>query len=250
MKRDFHVPEHTEDYVYMSQLLQAYGITKGIEAQRRQKPYNMGTLFWQLNDCWPAVSWSSIDYFGNWKALHYKAKRSFENVLISSKVENHTFKTWIINDDLVSKEGTLSLQLMDFDGNIIWEDSKSVKVDSNSSEIKHELDLTSIQFKRNETVLISRFNESVAYFFFSKLKELKLKQAEIITEITKIKDGFNIKLSRHTLPPAVFLFSEDHGHLSDNFFDLLPNKTKTLKFITKSNDTAKISLKSINNLIR
>src|SRR5690606_36520348 len=86
MARDYLVPNNPEDYVYISQLLQAYGITKGIEAQRRAKPYNMGTLYWQLNDCWPAISWSSIDFSVNWKALHYKAKRSFENVLISSEV--------------------------------------------------------------------------------------------------------------------------------------------------------------------
>ena len=110
MQRDFPVPENPEDYVYISQLLQAYGIIKGIEAQRRAKPFNMGTLYWQLNDCWPAISWSSIDFLGNWKALHYKAKRSFEDVLISSKVENDTLRTWIVNDDLDSKNGMLSLQ--------------------------------------------------------------------------------------------------------------------------------------------
>ena len=61
MERDYPVPQNDEDYVYLSQLVQANGIVMGIEAQRRAKPYNMGTLYWQLNDCWPAVSWSSID---------------------------------------------------------------------------------------------------------------------------------------------------------------------------------------------
>ncbi|RZP18506.1 MAG: glycoside hydrolase family 2 protein, partial [Flavobacteriales bacterium] len=79
MERDFPVPVNGEDYVYMSQVLQAYGMTKGIYAHRRAKPYNMGTLYWQLNDCWPAVSWSSIDGLGNWKALQYQAKKAFEN---------------------------------------------------------------------------------------------------------------------------------------------------------------------------
>lgn len=62
MEHDFPVPDNDEDYVYISQLLQAYGIGKGIEAHRRSRPYNMGSLYWQLNDCWPAVSWSSIDF--------------------------------------------------------------------------------------------------------------------------------------------------------------------------------------------
>ena len=121
MERDFPVPENAEDYVYMSQLLQAYGITKGIEAQRRAKPYNMGTLYWQLNDCWPVVSWSSIDFFGNWKALHYKAKHSFEDVLVTSKVENNILRTYVINDDFESHSGELSVKILDFEGNPLYQ---------------------------------------------------------------------------------------------------------------------------------
>ena len=116
MARDFPVPTQAEDYVYMSQVLQAYGITKGLEAQRRAKPYNMGTLYWQLNDCWPSVSWSSIDFFGNWKALHYKTKKVFENVLVSSKIEDSTLKTFVITDSLKVVTDTIYLKIIDFSG--------------------------------------------------------------------------------------------------------------------------------------
>lgn len=250
MKRDFPVPTSPEDYVYMSQVLQAYGITKGIEAQRRAKPYNMGTLFWQLNDCWPAISWSSIDYFGNWKGLHYKAKRSFENVLISSKIENDILKTWIVTDDLKSEEGLLDLKLIDFNGNTIWQDSKSIKVASNSSEIKYELDLKSIMFNKNETVLISKFNNYASYFYLIKPKDLKLKQAKIIKKITKSKDGFNIELTSKTLQKDVFLFTESKGHFSDNFFDLLPNDSITVHFKTVAKTLNDLELKTFNTFIR
>jgi beta-mannosidase len=74
MKRDYHIPTDFVKYNYVSQLLQARGMQIAIEAHRRAKPYNMGTLYWQLNDCLPVVSWSSIDYLGNWKALHYQIK--------------------------------------------------------------------------------------------------------------------------------------------------------------------------------
>ncbi|WP_452219916.1 glycosyl hydrolase 2 galactose-binding domain-containing protein [Lacinutrix salivirga] len=139
MERDFPVPNTAEDYVYVSQLLQAYGITKGIEAQRRAKPYTMGTLYWQLNDCWPVVSWSSIDFFGNWKALHYKAKRSFEDVLISSKVEDNILKTYIINDDLEGYGGELAIKIIDFKGKELYTTATKIYASSNSSEIKMNL---------------------------------------------------------------------------------------------------------------
>ncbi|MCY1689467.1 hypothetical protein OVA29_00010 [Exiguobacterium sp. SL14] len=69
-----------------------------IEAHSRAKPYNMGTLYWQLNDCWPVVSWSSIDYLGNWKALHYQVKRSFENQVILVEEKEGILTFYAIND--------------------------------------------------------------------------------------------------------------------------------------------------------
>lgn len=250
MERDFPIPDNAEDYVYMSQLLQAYGVTKGIEAQRRAKPYNMGTLFWQLNDCWPAVSWSSIDYFGNWKAQHYKAKQSFENLLISPKIENDILKTWIVNDGLDAHEDILYLKLIDFNGHTIWQDDKTVTVDSNSSAIKYELDLSAIAFHKNAIVLISKFKTETSYFYFVKPKKLKLNEGGIENKITKIKHGFTIELSSKTLQKDVFLFSKTKGHFSDNFFDLLPNTSVTIQFKTESEILDDLQLKSFNNFIR
>ncbi len=68
-----------EDYCYVSQLLQAWGVGYGILQHIKRQPYCMGTLYWQLNDCWPVASWSSIDYYGNWKALHYRVQALFSD---------------------------------------------------------------------------------------------------------------------------------------------------------------------------
>jgi len=250
MKRDFPVPNQPEDYVYMSQLLQAYGMTKGFEAQRRAKPYNMGTLYWQLNDCWPAVSWSSIDYFGNWKAMHYKAKRSFENVLISSRLEKESLNTWVINDNLKPEKGELQMKLIDFNGTIIWEDKKEIVVDSNSSAIKYQFDLSTIQFNKNEIILVSTLNAASSIFYFSKPKDLNLEQKEIRKKITKIEDGFSIELFSDTFQKDVFLFTKEKGHFSDNFFDLLPHKSLIIHFKTESKILDDLQLKSFNNFIR
>ena len=77
MKREYHVPNDFNKFIYTNQLLQAEGMRIGLEAHRRNRPYCMGSLYWQLNDCWPGISWSSRDYNGNWKALHYVAKKVF-----------------------------------------------------------------------------------------------------------------------------------------------------------------------------
>ena len=106
MERDFQLPNKFEDYVYVSQLLQAEGMKTAMEAHRRAKPYNMGTLYWQFNDCWPVTSWSSVDYFGNWKAFHYQAKRSLKNILLSVNEENESYKTEVIETHLIEREST------------------------------------------------------------------------------------------------------------------------------------------------
>ena len=250
MNRDFPVPDNAEDYVYMSQLLQAYGITKGIEAQRRAKPYNMGTLYWQLNDCWPSVSWSSIDYFGNWKALHYKAKHSFEDVLISSKVESDTLKTWVVNDKFDNVSGRIHMMLMDFDGHIIWENTQTRIIETNVSQLIIQQDLKAINFKKQKAVLVYTFKGKTSFYYFVKPKDLQLNQGEINTEITKIEDGFTIELSSKTFQKDVFLFTDEKGHFSDNFFDMLPDKIYSIHFKTKADKLEDLNLKSFNNFIR
>ncbi|MDO4757175.1 MAG: glycoside hydrolase family 2 protein, partial [Parabacteroides sp.] len=72
MERDYVVPEKFEDFVYVGMVMQGVGMRRAFDAHRRNKPYCMGTLYWQLNDNWPVVSWSGRDYYGNWKALYYQ----------------------------------------------------------------------------------------------------------------------------------------------------------------------------------
>ncbi|MEH6536277.1 MAG: glycoside hydrolase family 2 protein [Psychroserpens sp.] len=249
MQRDFSVPDNAEDYVYVSQLLQAYGITKGIEAHRRARPYNMGTLFWQLNDCWPAVSWSSIDYFGNWKALHYQAKKSFENVLVSNIEEDNILKTYIINDNTGSFYDMLSIKILDFNGTIIKEYSKGLNIEGNSSEIKHQLNLSSLNLNKNEVFVSSSFNNKIYSFYLAKPKDLKLQKAPIEQTITKTVNGFQITLRSTTLQKNVYLYTKVKGHFSDNYFDLTPNETVTIEFETEVNTLNDLKIKTLNDLM-
>jgi beta-galactosidase/beta-glucuronidase len=78
-----------EDFCYVSQLLQAWGTGYGIFQHIKQQPHCMGTLYWQLNDCWPVASWSSIDYYGNWKALHYRAQALYADNVDLKKWEQY-----------------------------------------------------------------------------------------------------------------------------------------------------------------
>jgi beta-mannosidase len=246
MKRDYNIPTSDEDYAYVSQLLQAKGIVMGIEAHRRAKPYNMGTLFWQLNDCWPAISWSSIDYFGNWKALQYKAKKAFENVLIAYKENKFNILTYIVNDTFEGLNGILNMKVIDFKGNDIWSNSQEISVGENTSQQVYSI--PNVNIDRKNHVYVTEFNGEKSVYFFSNPKDLNLVKGEINKEITKTKTGFSITLKSTFLQKDVFLFTKEKGHFSDNFFDLLPNEPITIEFKSEATSLEDIKIKSLNSI--
>ena len=237
MERDFVVPKIFEDYFYVSQLLQARGMKIAIEAHRRAKPYCMGTLYWQLNDCWPVTSWSSLDYYGNWKAFHYQAKRSFENLLFSVEEESNKYKVFLINDNFENYSGNLELELLSFDGNSLWKVSKEVTIKENSSMIVYEIPKDEFE-KRDlkNCVLHIQFNQIAANYFFVKPKDLKLQKPNI--QIRKVEEQ-TIEISSDILAKNVFLSSTNNAFFEDNYFDLLPNEKRIIK-LSKAPENLKI----------
>jgi beta-mannosidase len=240
MERDYVMPKDFEDYLYVSQLLQARGMKTAIEAHRRAKPYCMGTLFWQLNDCWPVTSWSSLDYFGNWKAFQYQAKRSFESLLLSVEDENEKYKVFLVNDSFEKQSGKLELELLSFDGRLLWKTSKEIAVEENSSTAIYEIlkeDLRS--FNLQQTVLKVKFNEVQSQYFFVKPKDLKLQKPNIQI---KILNDVMIEISSDVLAKDVFLSSEKDVFFEDNYFDVLPNEKRVIKL---SKPVQNIKIKSL-----
>ncbi len=106
-------PKDFEEYVHLSQLSQAYGMEIAIEAHRTAKPYNMGTLYWQLNDAWPVTSWSSIDYYGNPKVFYERLKTLYAPVLLS--LDKKDYGVFVTSDLMRSIEGTLTVTVCDLE---------------------------------------------------------------------------------------------------------------------------------------
>jgi len=240
----------------MSQLLQAKGMSMGVKAQRRAKPYNMGTLYWQLNDCWPVVSWSSIDYFGNWKAMQYKIAQAYEDVIISSHIENDTLNVYLVNDNLDSIEDLLWVSVKDYSNNVLWKDSKPITVKGNSSDIKYQLPLSQINFPKDEIYFDARFDTFGEHFFFVKPKELKLRQDDFNSQFIKMDNGIKVIISSDTYQKDVFLSTKYKGWFHENFFDLYPGQCKWIYFLSDDLRLKEIQtiddlkIKSFNNFIR
>ena len=238
--RDYNQPKDFENLLYVSQLLQAHGIKIGIEAHRRNRPRCMGSLYWQLNDCWPVVSWSGIDYYGKWKALHYTVKDVFSSLLISHEELDDRFNIFVISDSLDSIDATLKLRLIDFQGNELKKWSEEINVVSSSSAIKMNLlksellDESRLKDKLLLLELIDKSNNILTQnkIYFAPFKELELSKPNLSYSILEKEDVFEVILRTEKLVKDVFLVSSSTSNFSDNFFDLLPGIEKKV-FIEK-----------------
>lgn len=241
MQRDYTVPKEFDDFVYVGLVMQGAGMRMGIEAHRRNKPYCMGTLYWQLNDSWPVVSWSSIDYWGNAKALYYQAKRAFSPIMLSVDQQADELFIYLVSDELEArKDLTLCVEIKDFFGNKIPYEippKRVVEAKANSTIQIDRVDLNQYikpsqkQTHYAEIILLDAQNNEVAHaiHFFDKTKELQLPNSKIHMKQSDAIGYTTITLWSDTLCKDVFVETPIQGvDYSDNFFHLQPKQPKTI----------------------
>ena len=233
MERDYPIPKSFDNYIYVSQLLQAEGMKTAIEAHRRAMPYCMGTLYWQLNDCWPVTSWSSIDYDGNWKALHYQVKKSYNDLLVSFEEKNDSVLVFIVSDKLENIKGNLTITVLDFDGKIVLTENVETIVKSNNSSIYYYFDKSKLkgEFNLNNLVLSATFNNVnfniKSLHYFVKPKDLLLQKPTINF---RYLNKNQIEISSDKLAKNVYLRTDNKPYqFEENYFDLLPNEKKIIQ---------------------
>ena len=241
MKGYYPIPEDFDDFVYVSQLLQAEGIRTGILAQRRAKPFCMGSLYWQLNDCWPAISWSSIDYLGNWKALHHVVKQDFKNIILSPYLHNDTLKVFVISDTLTEIDIKINISIMDFYGGVKNKEILTNEIPANTSTLvfkKSVSELANFNTKKDHLIYIELSDSENKILdsrtvLFEKPKNLDLKKMNFYSSYHVTKEGVELELKSTIYIKSFFIESTIEGELSDNYFDLIPGKTKNVTFKTK-----------------
>lgn len=239
--RDYKKPKDFESYDYVSQLLQAGGIVSAIEAHRRGMPQCMGTLYWQLNDCWPVVSWSSRDYYGRKKALHYALPQAFGKMLISPYLEDGRVKVSICSEDTSLAKAVMTVRVMDFSGNLITDEGFSVEIPGNSSLVYYDTLQTALLGKIDPKSVLMLVTLKGGMFdpfkarnilYFVPPKDLDLPEVTVGKTVTKTLNGYSINLSSDKLVKNLFISTTAKGEFSDNYFDLLPGVPTTIEFKT------------------
>ncbi len=236
MGHSYKQPAGFEDQLYVGQLLQAEAMKTAIEAHRSAMPYCMGSLYWQLNDCWPVASWSGIDYYGRWKAMHYFVREAFKTQIVHVARKGTKLEIIGISDGIVS-DVTLRVNLMDFSGKSLWNRSYSVAMPSNGSIILTSIDLDKIPLLQNKdnsllyVTLVKNGKVIDSDIYYSDLpKNLKLPFPDINKYISQKEGGFEIELYSKNLCKNLMLVSEGNAYtFSDNFFDILPGETRVIK---------------------
>jgi beta-mannosidase len=252
LKRDFRQPKDFASFLYVGQILQATVIKYAAETHRRQMGHNWGSLYWQLDDCWPVASWSGIDYFGRWKALHYAAKRFFAPVLVSPVDDGAAVKIWGVSDRRAATAAHLSLRLLDFGGREVWRRDVDVHLPANASNLITAIAKREILAGQDphKVVLVAELTEggrplSRNTLLFVKAKDLDLPAADIHTDVEARPDGaFTLRLTARRFARDVMLSTTNErgvpavdGFFEDNAFDLFPGETATVVFRPRTSST-------------
>lgn len=241
MRHMFHYPKVFEHILYVSQLIQAEGVRYGVEHFRRHHGRTMGAIYWQLNDCWPVASWSSIDYEGRWKALHYHSKKFFAPVLLSIE-ENKSKMTASIhltNETQKQYTGTLKYRLMTLKGEIIEEQNEVIVSEQLSAKKCFELNFKAYRKMKKDLILHAAFMDAKDHVIaeniaaFAQDKDLRLSKGDVKVALTENEGLVSVLLESDTVLRFVELKYQDQL-FSDNYFHLLPHEPKIITF--KSHD--------------
>ncbi|MGC8780393.1 MAG: beta-mannosidase [Anaerolineae bacterium] len=244
MTDTFRMPKDFPSLVYLSMVLQAEGIRYGVEHWRRFPQRVAGTLYWQLNDCWPVASWSSLDYFGRWKALHYMARRFYAPVLLSILDDGPRMGIWVTNDTTEVFEGEAHWSLEMLSGEALASGDEAVHVAPGAAREIKTLDFGDavvadkipgmLGGNRRDMIFVCELWQkkrliarNIATFVPN--KHLALEAPGLAAEIGRKGNELTIEVSARSL--ARFVELELDGVdvvFSDNYFDVPAGRTVTV----------------------
>jgi beta-mannosidase len=241
--RYFRVPEGFENFVYLSQVQQAMAITTAVEYWRALRPICMGTLFWQLNDNWPVCSWSSVEYDGTWKLLHYAARRFFAPVLLCAWLKEGKIEVSLVNDLPGEARCRATIAAVSFSGKVLQKESHDVRAAAGSARRVKSWALEEIAPSPDAAFLHLTLEHdgetSYGELFLTEPKRVSLESAEVTLETEGTEGGFSVRLT--TDAPAFYAALDAGGiagEFSDNCMTLLPGTPRTVRFTPREKVTA------------
>ncbi|MCL4395374.1 MAG: glycoside hydrolase family 2 protein [Chloroflexi bacterium] len=238
MTDHFRLPRDWASLVYLSLVLQAEGIRTGVEHWRRHRDRVAGILYWQLNDCWPVASWSSLDYFGRWKALHYAARRFYAPVLLSIEDGSRDLAIYVTNDLRAHWSGSVQWSLETLQGRVLVSGQESVEAPPQCALRLRTLDFSDRigDDNRRELVFVAELWQNASRValqtaLFAPTKHLSLTDPAVTAELRRDDDRVSVDLASRSLARLVELLLDGVDVVfSDNYFDLPAGRNVAVSF--------------------
>ena len=241
LSKYYRYPSSLDHLAYVSQISQSEAIKAGVQHWRRNRGRCMGAVYWQLNDNWPVASWSSVDYYGRWKMLHYEAKRSYHNILLSIDGDEESCAVHLSCESFEGTEGTLTVRILHMTtGEVLYGEKKTVGTEPFSSHLVHEISREVIRGigseEKRDCMVRAEFRDERSgesfrtCHYFLPWKYLNLPEPEISCRVKKDSDGRIIEVSSQ----RASLYTELKGRdriFSDNYFDLAPGETREIRIV-------------------
>ncbi len=240
--RYFRVPEGLSSFVYLSQVQQAMAISTAVEYWRSLRPTCMGTLYWQLNDNWPVCSWSSIEYSGAWKLLHYAARRFYAPVLLTGFLKRGKVEVWLVNDAQEEARGTVTVRALDFAGKLLAIDTRAVRAKPGSAGLVKAYPLSQLVASPEAGFvhLTLEHHDAVSRndLFLTEPKRCTIKRPLLQHDVSEDGSGFVVRLGTDVPAFYVSLSTEGiEGIFDDNCFTLLPDEPREVRFTPRRRTT-------------
>lgn len=239
---EYHEPRDFESFLYASQILQGDAIKTAIEAHRRDKGYCWGSLYWQHNDCWPVASWSSRDWYGVWKAQHYFARYAFADILISPILDGGRLDIYAVSDLLTPEKGTLCVRAVRLTGGRTGEFEQQIDVPANASTKVAAIDTRTLLngAAPEEVVIQATFTAAGKTYrnnyFLVQQKTMNYPKTTLHCKVDRAGGEYDVTVRSDNFARGVYLSVEgETAHFSDNFFDLMPGETRTVRVASELN---------------
>jgi len=233
MLQDYRQPKDFPMFLYVGQVVQAEGTRIAMEGHRTNMPYCMGSLYWQIDDCWPVASWSTIDYYGNWKAQQYFARKAFRDIIVSPLIEHDSLNVYIVSDRKEGTKAILRTTLMDFEGSILEERSLQVTIAARTSRVHLSEPVDRVTGNTGDAGRIllhceleidgGTYTDNILYF--TRVKDLELPAPSVEWVLSDTEDALKLNIRTDHLAKNIYLSVPGKSvFFGDNYFDLLPGK--------------------------
>lgn len=241
VQEEFGAPQDFGRFIYLSQVMQAEGIELAALHHRASRPFTMGSLYWQLNDVWPGASWSSVDWFGRWKALQFHARRFFAPVAVSA-LRDAAGKTSVnlLNDRTHAVRGELRLRVMTLDGAVLRDERKPVELAPLSSTKMGDYVDADLLGRADPAATVAVFElhadgepASRRVVYFKAAKDMAWPEPGLQSSWRREGGAYVLDLKATALARGVWVDAGD-AEVSDNALTLLPGERVSLRVKSKA----------------